>query len=436
VTLPRAAALALLSACSARVAPAPDGSANPPAPPGLTPAPPETILLEGPAATTTDRTATFRFSSPTATGFECRMDQPTFVSCASPRVYDVPRTGDHAFDVRAVLAGVADPTPAHRAWRLESPFYDIAIVPANDAWTESDGGWLLDEDLPQRMAANFFETHDDVYDFLVVWTDFLTLNYSAFGGPLRLDIAGLGQEQRYQAPLGTDFTEVSGSPGFLQSVVFMNGKPFWDTLPYDVLDVLAQEVGHRWLAFVPLLWETDPWVLLDPSVRAHWNLFVGLGAPSPLGRSLQWTRQNADGSFTSLSPSPSEYSSIDLYAMGMLPAAEVPDFFFVRNPRDFDPPFDPLGQPWTADSPVLTSVTFSGERVDVAFADVVASLGPRDPSFGQAQTSFRQAFVLVVPPGSGAAMDTLEWLDDLRQGWEGSFHRATLELGTVDTRLR
>lgn len=130
---------------------------EPPVPPGL-PGPsgsgssgsgggqprpvPETEILSGPGkkiATAGKKIrVSFRFSSPQAgSGFECQLVRPAkkkpkregkakasaaatpppFRACSSPRRYKL-GPGRYRFEVRAVLDGVADPSPAHRSFRI------------------------------------------------------------------------------------------------------------------------------------------------------------------------------------------------------------------------------------------------------------------------------------------------------------------------------
>jgi hypothetical protein len=103
-----------------------------------TPAPkpkaPETKISKGPKKTVKTRgqkaKVTFKFSSPTAgASFECalvktkkkgkgkKQPKPSFKSCKSPKKYKL-KPGKYKFSVRAVLAGVADPSPASKAFKV------------------------------------------------------------------------------------------------------------------------------------------------------------------------------------------------------------------------------------------------------------------------------------------------------------------------------
>ena len=82
---------------------------------------PDTKIDKGPKKKTKKKKATFEFSSTTAgTTFECRVDGKTFAPCTSPFEVKV-KKGKHEFEVRAVLAGVSDGSPAKQDWKVKKP---------------------------------------------------------------------------------------------------------------------------------------------------------------------------------------------------------------------------------------------------------------------------------------------------------------------------
>jgi hypothetical protein len=96
----------------------------PPAPelPGALPTTkprPETTITSRPGARTHDRTPTFRFSAsrPGAT-FRCSLDGGAFRVCRSPLTTKRLSLGPHSIRIRAVLAGVGDPSPARFAFEV------------------------------------------------------------------------------------------------------------------------------------------------------------------------------------------------------------------------------------------------------------------------------------------------------------------------------
>jgi len=107
---------------------------EPPAVAPAVPVVPETAIGKGPRGKlkirAKRRKVEFRFDSPSAgASFQCRLKRlprkpiakatktADFGPCASPRTYRL-GPGRYRFDVRAVLAGVPDPTPSGRSFRI------------------------------------------------------------------------------------------------------------------------------------------------------------------------------------------------------------------------------------------------------------------------------------------------------------------------------
>ena len=98
--------------------------------------PPETAIVAGPAGPTAATTATLRFSSPddAGAGFECRLGEAEWASCASPVELEGLADGDHAFGVRAGdAAGNVDATEATHSWTVDTapPDTSLAEVPSD-----------------------------------------------------------------------------------------------------------------------------------------------------------------------------------------------------------------------------------------------------------------------------------------------------------------
>jgi hypothetical protein len=98
---------------------------------------PDTTILSGPSGLVPVASASFTFSSdePDAT-FACSLDGAPFAPCTSPFSAAQLAQGDHAFAVRASdLANHVDPTPATRAWRVDTIPPDVMITggPASGA---------------------------------------------------------------------------------------------------------------------------------------------------------------------------------------------------------------------------------------------------------------------------------------------------------------
>ena len=113
--------------------------------------PPETELLTGPDASTTQTTASFTFSSDdNGASFECKIDSADFVACTSGFTTPVLSPGEHTFQVRAKdAANNVDATPATQTWTitaldsdgdgLSDDDEDALGTDKNDADTDDDG---------------------------------------------------------------------------------------------------------------------------------------------------------------------------------------------------------------------------------------------------------------------------------------------------------
>jgi hypothetical protein len=85
---------------------------------------PNTVIGEPrPANPTNLASATFNFSSPGNPGatFQCRLDtEAEFTACASPHTYPGPLPeGTRTFQVKAIVGGAEDPTPASYTWTID-----------------------------------------------------------------------------------------------------------------------------------------------------------------------------------------------------------------------------------------------------------------------------------------------------------------------------
>lgn len=85
--------------------------------------------------------ASATFASEAGAKFECSLDNAAYVPCASPEQYSNLADGDHVFRVRAAdVTGAADPTPASRAWEVDTvpPAPPAVTGPANNSY-DTDG---------------------------------------------------------------------------------------------------------------------------------------------------------------------------------------------------------------------------------------------------------------------------------------------------------
>jgi hypothetical protein len=138
-------------------------------------------------------------------------------------------------------------------------------------------------------------------------------------------------------------------------------------------------------------------------------------------------QDNYDGTFTQLDDDyyvpATGWSYLDLYLMGMISPAEVPDFFLLRNLSAQGQ--DANGQP-----------IFKADRTKITIQDVIAAEGQRLPAVAQAQKRFNTGMVMVVEHGKQPSEKLIESVTGIRERWMDYWttttgHRSTM---TADPR--
>jgi len=240
------------------------------------------------------------------------------------------------------------------------------------------------------VAKEFYRTHADVYDFLVVFTSFEFPTISsdgadalAFHSPARNGVKGIGLEQ-------FDNSRFYGSQGILQGYIDMAAVTRWSASTassgYEqMLSVFVHELQHQWGSYVKFRdWNGSVSDALLGQEGAHWSYLLDTQGSVEYGAS--W-RDNGDGSFTAIETR-NIYSALDLYLAGMIDKSKVPPFMLIEAP----------GIDATA-LPPQVGTTIRGTKHMVTVDDIIAVEGPRIPAADVSQKSFRFAFLFLVRPG-------------------------------------
>jgi hypothetical protein len=201
--------------------------------------------------------------------------------------------------------------------------------------------------------------------------------------------------------------------------------------PYDyAMSQIGHEMGHRWSAFVSAK-VNDETIQLGPT---HWA--KGLQAPVafPYQRPVEasamgggvW-QDNYDGTFTQLDDDyyvpATGWSYLDLYLMGFISAAEVPDFFILRNlvPAGRDANGHPI---------------YKADRTKITIQDVIAAEGPRLPGIDKSQKNFNTGMVVVVEHGKTPSPELIERTNGIRERWMDYWTTTTGHRSTMTTSPR
>ena len=289
---------------------------------------------------------------------------------------------------------------------------------------------VADRDLLIEVAKEFYKTHPDQYDMLVMWSARELAPGHSFYFPVKNDVPGIGY--RHGGPEffdnSTDFSSQN-----LQGIVWMG--PDWITNadngsgPRSVLGILAQETGHRWGATI---YFKDPDLAADSSAlledSCHWNTYLTTGA-SPLGgNDWKWL----GGSLYQASPVDYvKFCHLDLYAMGLLPAQEVNPVQLLVNTRL---PADGAGGGISKSlSRFSAPFTVEADIKEISIEEIIAAEGTRDPDAGFNAATIRQAWIYVYERPNLLFWTDLHKLKKLQIAWDDFFSQATDGLSTMKT---
>jgi uncharacterized protein (TIGR03437 family) len=279
------------------------------------------------------------------------------------------------------------------------------------------------------VAQKFYETHEDAYDYLVIYNN---MGIVAEAGALAYEATVRSSATGYGV-LPADDGPQYGSVARLRSVMNMgtlDNYPLDPNAPVPLrapqgdtpLTVLGHESGHLFLAFASI---PDP---ADPTARpmigyggAHWS-FV-FNSEASLDEGEQITDRGA-GRFVTAAITQG-YAPLDRYLMGFAPPVDVPGTFVVTGAS-----VSPLGHP-------LSGVAFTGNRLDISVNDVIQAVGRRTPDYTVAQRRFRFGFILLVPQGAqdSAIAASVQQVETYRQQFVAAYAKFSTDLAAADTTL-
>jgi len=301
------------------------------------------------------------------------------------------------------------------------------------------------------VIEKFYQTHGDLYDFLLIFSAVPVANGSIFklvhnvttGTTVDLEdnrdvlanhpVAGAV----YDAATGpirnlkciTQYVDLTTLPVGPNTIIPGNN----DT----PLSLIAQEIGHFWgmaAPFANVAGGPNNNSLLGRS-SSHWSFFAHTQASSMEGNS--WVDNGGiPNSFTS-NANTNGYYPFDLYLMGLMDPALVPATFYIQGPSA-----DTVtGAGYVASSVPINGANITGTRANVTINQVINALGGRNPTFNCAQTDFKAAFILVVsngataPANAAALTANVNQANGYRTAWETYWNNNTAAASTMDTSL-
>ena len=266
------------------------------------------------------------------------------------------------------------------------------------------------------IACWIVEVLGDEFDLLTFHSEFRIdiqwagMDWTKYGGNVRVE--GIGVENVSLAVPPCKASRLRGTWSF---PYWMHNVGLWG---FDGdLAVFAHEFTHAWTAFLSYARNGEREGLFGPGCMCHWRGDLHLpaafpwreGSSSSLMGGTFW-RDNGDGTWTPLNDfHGSGHSWLDLYAMGLAYASEVPEMFILRDPRPVKK--GDRGGPHTGDKEIIT------------IEQVVAAEGPRVPSAADAQKDFNAGFVYLLEPGKTPDPEMLRLHSEFRhKALEHWFH--------------
>lgn len=315
---------------------------------------------------------------------------------------------------------------------------------------------------PQDLSCTIIQSLGDKFDFLVYYSDFRIDSQEASppsDGPVGGNVTGIGQTQHDQTPqiLASRCTQGKFQLGFAEPVYvgsnemeegppdgapsgnshditfyshqLAEASPNGKTFLYNyAIGHLAHEVGHRWSAYATAKLDGETislgrWPHWAPGLQTRVAFPYSLPTEaSTLGGGF-W-QDNFDGTYTQLRDGffvpASGYSYLDLYFMGLISAAEVPDFFLLTN-------LEKVSQD-TNQHPI-----FKADRLKLTIQDVIAAEGPRLPDADHSQRKFNTGIAVVVEHGQDPSPKLIEQANGIQRQWIDFWRIATGHRATMTT---
>ncbi len=286
----------------------------------------------------------------------------------------------------------------------------------------------------QEMMTLVFARAPDT-EMAMVLTDFRMDDLYGHGGStggVNIPLQGAGEgltEPLEGEQFGSNRLQVAAQPVFV-------GQQRFDEVIQDgnqtfihhagAVGWMAHELGHRWGVSLRFRHPNtgEEVALSDMYCNCHWAEALDTASMirvgdhyieggyatenSPMG-GFEWRSLGGDRYSQEFPPylTPYGFSALDLYAMGLIPASDVPDTFMLENLEHQS------GDVWT------------GDRLDISIDDIMAAEGSRIPNFENAQKEFELTLYVVYDPAQGSQPEMIQRAMRIAGELKDYFERAT-----------
>lgn len=266
------------------------------------------------------------------------------------------------------------------------------------------------------LSKEFYKTYPDTYDFLVMYTPLHNQNEGGYNALVNNTTKGTGS-----GFVSGDYSATYGSAGKLKS--FVTIFDFDSQLSSPDFPELAHEISHYWLMYI-----VDPNLkLFEPTSPSHYNTFLDTNTVEnnqtyfDLNRYARYTYlDNHDGTITVQSADTtssefnSQFHSLSLYLMGLLPASQVQPLTRWDVAANYNLP------------------TVHATKAIVTIGDVIRSAGVREPAYPNTQKNFKIAFILMPRKGEAPTSAQIAGIKQIAETFPAAWHKMTKGLSTID----
>ena len=331
--------------------------------------------------------------------------------------------------------------PTRITFPILPPKVDLSQSGSGSSWRHHEVFHYRSPPDLEEIACRVIDVLGDRFDLIVFHSEF-RVDVQEPGTPWRgygNNVRGIGRIRENSTPCGEGRLK-----GRWLFPVWMYSRHVFDAFPYQNeharfdqgLALFTHEFAHSWTAYASYDRNGKREPLFGNNCRCHWRDDLHAPAafpwheeetdPKSLMGGAYW-RDNGDGTFTpQYDYRGGGFSWLDLYAMGLADANEVPDMFILRNLKD-----GYLGG------------AFTGDKETISIDQVIAAEGPREPSAAESQKIFNAGFIYLLEPGKTPTDDLLdlhaEYRDKVVEHWShitgGRSHITTHVDGMVDATL-
>jgi len=250
-----------------------------------------------------------------------------------------------------------------------------------------------------NILNNFYSNHTDDYDFIAIFSlkslpaDFSqVINQSGetLNGPAPIN----SPSRNLKSLVSVDISGVDSSALSGVSVADFEKQNMW-----IYLNVLAHEIGHHWLAYIP--WEG----MKSSHYTNMVDLFNGSSSYSDPMEYDHWINTVSGNVCVDHNSSAvtQRFSNLSLYLMGLISKTSVRPISVIQTATSY-----PYGQPQcNEDTNFLSTKTYT---ID----DIIALAGKdRIPAYPNTQKTFKVGYIVLVPADDNYTSDSINFASDI-----------------------